>query len=361
MFHRESNSRRSPAKIEDVKDAVKAFCVIYHTSRMYKTDHAVFKAAVEERMPVIKRALQTGQALSLDFHESQVWYGGITLEPGSSVFQRIAQEFAKIGIHNITMLPTLDANDLTRSISVIVGQGDEIRQNGLAAVLKREQIETVRSLDKSIQSGKQAVGERTAKSGLGVPSSAPPKKTGGGGVWDISDIDAADMETSQIMYSGDVPPTGEGHRPPAINNFVSGVLGALTRQEADLKEAVEIISTEFEHRVEERVATIRRESEKKIRRLETVKELVLTELERMEIAAVIMDSELQIIATNELARKLLEASGATTVESPLEDFVRSGMERNDISLGKEKRTAHLVTVAPTGSGSEIMLITLEKK
>lgn len=360
MLGRESKPRRPLANIEDVKDAVKAFCVIYHTSRMYQTDHVVFKSAVEERMPLIQRVLRDGKSLSLDFHENQVWYAGTPLEPGSSVFQRISQEFGSLGIRNLTMLPSLDADDLTRLISVIIGQADAIRKDGLAAVLKRERIKTVHSVDTPLHRGRPETGERAASRDAKIQVSDGPSKTGGGGVWDISDVDTDDMGASRDMAAEDdgslVQP-----RPLAMKKFVSGVLGALARQEADLKQAVDILATEFEHRIEERVAVVRRESEKKIRRLETVKELVLTELERLQIAAVIMDTDFQVVAANALARKLLEGVGGSTGSSPLEAFVRSGSERQDICLGKEERTARLVTVAPTGSGSEIMLITLEKK
>lgn len=361
MFDDGAKRMRSSVTISDVIDAVKAFCVIYHTSRMYRTDHAVFKTAVEERMPLIERVMQGVQALSLDFYDGQIWYADIPLEPGSSVFQRISQEFGKTGIRNITLLPTIDANDLTRLISLIVGHADDIRQDGLATVLKRERIQTVRSLDTTIHRGKQGSEERAATTGAGTSGSAIRPKTGGGALWDISDTADEALETLETVDADAAAMETEDSRPRSITNFVSGVLGALTRQEADPKEAVDIIATEFEHRLEERVAVVRRKSEKKIRRLETVKELVLTELERMQIAAVIMDTEMEIIAINELARKLLKKASSTEPGSPLEEFIRSGMEKKDILLGKEKRTAHLVTVSPSGSGSEIMLITLENK
>ncbi len=338
------------AKLTEVTDAVRAFCVIYHTSLMYHVEHAVFQSAVEERMPVVNNAIKGLPALTLKFSDSQIRCADLPLEPGSGVFQRVAQAFEKIGIRNLTFLPGIDAQEMMRLIALIGGEAEAIRTQGLAAVLKRGRFRFVDACE--------TFRETSAQSGSVNVSEESSARGGSSQAWDISDP----MEVAGALDSVVAEEAEENLEPKrSFRYFITGILGAMGRREADPEEAAEIISMEFEHRLEERVEIVRRDSEKKIRRLETVKELILAELERLSIAAVIIDTELQVLAANALAGKLLGSMQAVAPGSPLEQFIRSGHENQVITIAGKPLTARLITVSSSGSGTDVMLITLEKQ
>lgn len=348
----------SPAKLDDIREAVRAFCVIYHTSLMYRTGHAVFRSAVEERFPIFEKAMEGLPALSLDFTAGQIRVADTPLEPGSGVFQKVARAFEVLGVRNVTFLPGIDAEALMRLIELMGEDAEAIRRDGLDAVLKRADLRTIRSFEMVAKLSK-ATGARPARGQAKVEHETDELPAGGssasgGGVWQIDDFTPADSGAPAAVDGVEHP------HARSVRDFVAGVLGAMTRREAQPDDVAEIISMELEHRIEEKMAVVRRESERKIRRLEAVKELILDELQRLSIAAVIIDAGMHVLAMNMLAESFFGAMDEAVQGSALETFIRSGLDQQELDFKGEKRTVRLITKSSSGSGEDLMLVTLEK-
>lgn len=145
----------------------------------------------------------------------------------------------------------------------------------------------------------------------------------------------------------------------SVRDFVRGALGALVRNEAGIDDVADIIATEFEHRLDERAEAVRKVGERKVRRLEDIKDLILKELESYKVAALVMDSHLRILSANRRGRDIIGDISVIEKESPLGAFVLSQSERQDVDVGGVMRTAHLLTSRSAGGGDSLILLSLE--
>lgn len=339
----------SPAKLADITSAVRAFCVIYNTSLTYDTMHQVFQKAVEERLPVFRAALSGVLELPLFFTDGQIRLGSVPLDPGSGMFQKLSNEFQCMGISSISILPSVSGDDLKKMMKIVVGRSDEIAGLGLQHFLAREGVAGI--VENKVKT--QVVSKDTSGRSGSPRQAVDGPVTVQGRLPDVQkawDIDAGSEQAQQA---------GSKSAPRSVRDFVAGAIGALARSEARVDEVADIIATEFEHRLNEKVEEVRRASDRKIRRLEDIKDLILRELESKGVAAFVIDLHLRILSANGLGREILGDAPVIDRESSLGAFVLSQCERQDVSVNGMARTAHLLTSTSSGGGDSMMLLALE--
>lgn len=335
-----------PAKIAQIAGAIRALCVIYNTSLTYETTHAIFQKAIDERMHLFHDALAGTEGISLVFSDGQIRIGTISVEPGSSMFSRLSREFENMGIACISLLPGLSGDDLRKFMRLATKEADAIRARGLQLLLDRDGIRTV--LEHKVRTELASGADKKGAAAFPAHEIADhPAKTD---AWDIEADAASGVFT--LQEEDDARFT----RP--FRDFVKGTMDALRRKEADVENIADIIATEFQHRLNEKTEEIRRTSEKKIRRLESVQELILRALEAHNLAAVILDQNMSILSANRQGREII--GGITFLErgSELETFIRSHEERKEVEINGVRKFAHLLTSTAV-HGETIMLVSLE--
>jgi len=340
----------SQAKITEITNAVRALCVIYNTSLNYETTHQVFRKAVEERMPVFRTALAGIEEIPLFFTAGQIRVGGLPLEPGSGMFQKLSQVFETIGTSSISILHSVTSDDLRNLTRLITLKADDIALHGLQRLLTKEGVRGI--IENRVKT--QVVSTDSADSRKAATDRESPsrhrrsRQPGTTAAWQIDEPVEAPLFQAMDNSSS-----------RSFGSFVKGAIGAFARNEARIEEVVEIISTAFEHRLNERLEEVRNNSDRKIIRLESIKDLVLKELENHSVAALILDSDLKILAANRLGRELLGMITTIDRESSLGMFVVSQQERQQVEINGAVRVAHLLTSASRASGDSMMLLSLE--
>lgn len=342
----------SPAKLAEITSAVRAFCVIYNTSMTYEPGHQVFQKAVDERLPVFRAALAGVREIPLFFVEGQIRVGSLPLEPGSGMFQKLSNEFETMGISSISFLPCISADDLKKLMKIVVAKSEEIAGRGLQHFLAKEGVAGV--VENKVRT--QIVSKDSPEAGgqvRGAGVAAASRRRRSQEAATAWDIDAGPAPFSPIQQAGNI----SGSRP--VRNFVKGALEALGRNEARSDEVADIIATEFEHRIKEKVEEVRKAGERKVRHLENIKDLILKELENHNVAALILDSQLRILSANRLGHDIIGDASVVEKGSPLGIFVMSQSERQEVDVNGVVRTAHLLTTKSAGSGESLMLLSLE--
>ncbi len=332
-----------PAKVAEITSAVRALCVIFNTSLSYNTAHVVFSQAVEERIPVFETALSGMDGITLFFSDSHVLLGSLSIEPGSEMFQKLSQRFEAIGVGSIDILPGVTADALTKLIEVLSTTSDKLPNRGLQRILRKAGVKTI---------GEHSVRRARTSSKAGSATKrtrASRARRAAGSVPDAVEVTGVfTMKRGRNAYAS-----------RTFETFVRGALGAFSRGEATLEEVAEIISSESDRRVAQQIGKAQRKGDRKARRLETIRDLVLKELEHVGVAAIIVGTNLAVLAANALALEIIGDLASLTKDSALESFIASGQEKQQIRIGGELRSVHLLTSSFGHGGENIMLISFE--
>ena len=343
----------------EVAQAIRALSVLINTAYSYQTSHAVFRRAMEERLPLFEKALQGVKELPVFFNEGQVVYATNAVEPGTSMFQKLAQTFEGLGVKGISFLPGLTANDLAKLVEAMTARADDVKTQGLQSVLDKSGVKTIREQKVKIGVLQDKKSEAPAKS---PAQSAPAKAVASkerAGLWELDDA-AIDLEEPPAETAAPVSGAARDEMvSKKFRSFVHGILSAMDRREATPLQATEIIAGEFAQRLKERVEEVRVEHERRIRRLETVKDVVLKEMENLHLAAIVIDSEMRVLGINELGRGIVGTIELIPEDSPIGQFVASDKERQMIEIDGVTRMAHLIVAVDPLTKEGSMLISLE--
>ncbi len=341
--------------------------MLWNTAAAYHPEHAVFQRAVEERMPLFEAGLKGVRELALFFSEGQVRYGTITLEPGLKLFQDLAVKMEKMGVSGITILPAVAAADVRGFIAALCANGDEILRQGLQVFLTRAGVNNIRENKVKIgiiSEGKGAAGATAAGTSAGVEAGT---RRG------VSRPSSASFRTFELGVS-ESPGAGEAADDGAnvgggagedrtgrriFHGFVSNVLETLEDRKTTAAQAAEYISAHYEKLVAEKVEEVRIEGERQVRRLGLVKDAVLRELEAHHLAAIVCDTDLNVLACNESGGKILGGAKAIGRGTPLEQFIRSSQERQVIEIDGAPRVAHKILSVEPGTREGAVLISFE--
>ena len=356
MQNASSSSGSGLEKMADVAQAIRALSVLINTAYSYQTSHAVFRRAMEERLPLFEKALQGVRELPVYFNEGQVVYATTAVEPGTSMFQKLAQAFESLGVKGISLIPGLSAADLAHFVDAMTTKADDIKAQGLQSVLDKAGVKTVREQKVKIGVLHDKKPAEAAKVST-VPKTPAPKDRSG--LWEIDDA-AINLDANPVEPAA---PLSSAERNEIVSrkfrSFVHGILNAMDRREATPVQATEIIAGEFDQRLKERVEEVRAEHERRIRRLETVKDVVLKEMENLHLAAIVVDSDMHILGINELGKGIVGDIEEITEDSPLGQFVASDKERQMVEIDGVTRMAHLIVAVDPLTKEGSMLISLE--
>jgi hypothetical protein len=317
----------------------------------YDTHHQVFRNAVEERMPLFGAALEGTSGIPLYFIDGHVQLGSLSLEPGSSLFQKLSERFLLAGISGISIHPGVSAKDLIRLVELVVSHANEIAKHGLQQLLAKAGIQTIvehraKTQDvRPVSSRRKSTSNQQGTQGDVRAEHAIPS------TWDVGASEANRVFTLENYDASYTTKT--------FRDFVSGAIGALSRKEADFREVADIISTEFQHRINEKLEVVQREHERKVRLVTSMRDLVLHELEVMHLAALIIDSHLNVLACNQTGREILGNATRLETGTSLESFIGSQVERQVIDINGISHEAHLLTSVLRETGEKIMLVSLE--
>lgn len=341
----------APEKTARVVSAVRALCVIFNTSLTYDTHHQVFRAAVEERMSIFRAALEGTSGIPLYFIDGHVRLGSLSLEPGSSLFQKLSERFQLVGISGISIRPGLSPEDIVKLVEIVVSNAEEIAKHGLQRLLSKAGVNTIVEHRVRTQDAEPVSGKRKSKSRPSADQGDVSAENVIPGTWDIGASEASRVFTLEHYDASYATKT--------FKDFVSGAISALSRKEADFREVADIISTEFEHRLNEKLRVVQREHERKVRLVGVMRDLVLRELEVMHLAALIIDSHLNVLACNQTGRDMLGNASRLETGTSLEAFIGSQVERQVIEINGVTHEAHLLTSILRETGEKIMLVSLE--
>ncbi len=358
MQNASSSSSPGFEKTAEVAQAIRALSVLINTAYSYQTSHAVFRRAMEERLSLFEKALQGVKELPIFFNEGQVVYATSAIEPGTGMFQKLAQVFESLGIKGLSLIPGLSATDLARFVDALTTKADDIRTQGLQSVLDKVEVKTIREQKVKIGVLHDKKPAEAAKSPApAAPKPAVPKDRAG--MWELDD-QVINLEADLAEKTA---PLSSAERNEVVSkkfrSFVHGILSAMDRREASPAQATEIIAGEFDQRLKDRVEEVRAEHERRIRRLETVKDVVLMEMENLHLAAVVVDSDMHVLGINALGKAIVGDIEEIAEDSPLGQFVASDKERQMVEIDGVTRMAHLIVAVDPLTKEGSMLISLE--
>lgn len=178
-----------------------------------------------------------------------------------------------------------------------------------------------------------------------------------GGVFELDLDEVMDPGSGELLQpedAGDIVSSDVGTA--QVKTFVLNEIRDLQSGKRDAQSVAEAIASDFEQRLNERVQEVRREVDQRIRRLESIKDLVLQELEMRNLAAVIVNAQLRVIALNDCGRRLLGDVDRLDPESELAEFARSTDERRNVSVrGTSCRADMIISDHPDAEGGAVLI------
>ena len=328
-------------------NVVKALGIVLNTGSVYDSDHPVFRRTLKERFEVFKNAVDALGSLSLVFQGGQVSYKGAVLEPGADMFEKLARRMASKGIQGLTFKQVLAESDIRKLADLLKQMREAKAPQDLQALFESEKIRGLETF---------------------TPKKGPATRGGGESKAAYSDrrtfeldmeAGAEELALEDVLGAVDSPETEAAQAAGAIRGFVGNVLDSVIEDRISMDDAADTIAEEFENQLNSRLQDYRAKTEARIQRLENIKDLVLDELESLELAAIVVDPQHNIIAMNHSGRKLLGKVGKLESGHPIAAFLESSREKQTLTLDGETRTAHLV-ISESSQGNEgAMLICLE--
>lgn len=349
-------SAANTARVSDVINAVRALGMLLNTAQTYQTSHAVFTRSLEERMPLFDTVLRGAKELSLVFQGGQVFYQGQPLEAGNIIFRKIAQVFQGLSVQGLALLPGLTSRELVALIEALIRKGDEVKSGGLQAVLDRAGVKKLREQKHRVGGGMGM----TSGSGGGTGAKGEPAARGRPQYLDL-DTGGEEVKWEPVPppAAPEPPPSAQHPRTQHFKSFVHGMLEAVVRREAPTEQVSDLIATEFDRHLAETAREIENQHERRERCLESVKDVVLTELENLHLAAVVLDADMMVLGANATGRQLIGPADHLEAGSPLANFIASGKERQIVDIGGAMRMAHSIVAMDQVLRVGAMLVTLE--
>lgn len=369
-----STPDKNDPRLRQVTAAARALAGLISTARMYQVQHPAFQRAVEQQLGALAAAMDEAGEVVLYFADGQIRHGALALEPESGLMRSSAKWFEDRGVKGVSLLPGLTASELAAFAGIMLSTDKKLETSGLTVCLEAAGIRHV--LEQKVKYG--IIGrERVVYPP--ASSAAPAAKTGGAPAAPAApkagpaapakpaaasaSMKSWDLESETTAGTRAVPPRLAGQKAVSssrkpLRDFVHSVFDAVSKNEATPPQAADIIASEIETRIEEKVDEVRAEQEGRIRRLEQVKDVLLDELDDLHLAALLLDGAHQVVAMNKAARDLLGLIDKITDGSALDQFIRSGKERQTVELPGASRLAHMIIAPDSGEGN-LMLVCLE--
>jgi hypothetical protein len=352
--NKEQKDPLSAKRRMQVSEALRGLGVMLNTAAIYHPDHPVFQRAVEDRFPAFQEALADKNPLTVHFDKDNLIVSGSVIEHGNQVFTKVARVFSQKGIGGLTFQPGLKADELVDLVMVVreeLGRSSD----SLGKLLRVKGVKNIQ--EEKLLKG-TGDGSGTGGPGGGGPSgisaSSAAKRTGG--VFELDLEDLSDEKLAEIMPPQDHIETGIDVSTAQVKTFVLNEIQDLQSGRKSPQAVADRIAADFEQRLNERVEEVRRETEVRIQRLESIKELVLEELESRNLAAVIVNAQLQVLAQNNSARTLLGDLDRLESDSELADFAGSNDEKRALSVrGKECEASMIISDHPDAEGGAVLI------
>lgn len=341
---------------------VRALGVLLNTAQAYHAAHAVFERAVEERMPLFDVALKGAKEISLFISDNTIRYGTVPLDPELRLFKDLAGRLTRLKVSGLTWLPGLSAEDLKTFVRILTTEMEAIESQGLQPVLDQEHIRSIRELKRKLGYVDEQGKTGAAPGGIAGTTAKPaPRTHAAKGTWEI-DLGGDQMEeehpSARQPEEKDEAEAGGGTQ-RVFHSYVRDVLTDLQHAKASPVQAADRITTRFNEILTEKVEEVKRESAGHIRRLTTIKDMVLKDLEMHHLAAIVCDHNMNVLAANTLGRKVTNNQGQIPKGSALEQFVASRKERSIIDIDGVPRVAHMILSVEPLSSEGAMLISIE--
>ncbi len=356
-------------KTAKISGAVRSLFLIYNNSRVYNIDHPVFHRTVDEHIPIIQTALKDNKELFLSFIKGQIRCGPILLDPGSSMFKTVAQTFEEIGVSGLCLYPDVTAEEIIKLVKIMTINADEIKESGLQKILDREGIKHIiekkvrLDIDGTVKS--DTVPEKSKRAPVTEKEKNQPPVSSqiSHSPSTIFEIDDSDTDLGTIFAETTAEPTEEpdekADRKKPFNEFVTGTLSELLWKRKSVSEVSKMISREFDQRLDEKTEELRKEKKTVIRHLENVKSVVFQKLETMNVMALLIDTNLNVLAMTSSAETLLGKLTKIPKDSPLTQCTRQEEAFQEITLKGTKLIVQAIASETLETGESIILITLE--
>lgn len=368
-MNKNKGTMATPEELQRAVDAVHALLVIYNTAVVYQPGHEVFQSALRQKMPVILRAV-TQEGLVLLFEKNEIISQGTPLNSGSRLFMEFSAKMQGLGIRQMRFNPGLDERELSALIHLMVQRAGEIKVKGLQALLTEEglvHIQEPKSRYELIDPDKpKHAGAGKGKGpGAGRPE-APPQSTitvasaagGSHGLYEL-DLSGDDWIVGPEVAGEEDAQHNLSVEARAFRNIATMILTEVTRHEITPQAAADHLTDEFDRKLNETVERVRQESELKIHRLNTVKDLVLKEMDLQHIAAIVVTGDLDVLAVNTLGEALTHGAERLDLRSPLGAFVHSRRETAEIEIEGRDRRVRLILMMNTPEQHDIVLVAVE--
>ncbi|MBP7828287.1 MAG: hypothetical protein KA248_00065 [Kiritimatiellae bacterium] len=367
-----STPEKNDPRLRQVTAAARALAGLISTARMYQVQHPAFQRAVEQQLAALAAAMDEAGEVVLYFADGQIRHGALALEPESGLMRSTAKWFEDRGVKGVSLLPGLTASELSAFAGIMLATDRKLETSGLTLCLEnagirhvleqkikygiigRERVVYPPATGAAAKAGPAAAGPAAPKAGPASPA-RPAMKSAAPKSWDLESETTSEIRAAPPRLAGQKP-VASGRRP--LREFVSSVFDAVSKNEATPPQAADIIAAEIETRIDEKVDEVRAEQEGRIRRLEQVKDVLLEELDDLHLAAMLLDADHRVVAMNKAARDLLGLLDKIQDGSPLDQFIRSGKERQTVELPGASRLAHMI-IAPDAGEGNLMLVCLE--
>lgn len=349
---------------------VRAISILYNNSRVYGIEHPVFRKTLTEHMPSFQAALSENKELVFSFLKGKVRCGTVLLDPTSTVFQAVSHMFEVMGVSGLCVRRGITSEEITTLIEILAGKSAEISQGGLQKILDAEKIRHISekkvSLDMDGKTRSAAAPEKKkAETIVSEAASGSPRKT--------FELDDTIVDLGTVFGAPEEEPPPPLAPPPApvpasgartkgrinqFKNFVTDALTDLTWKKSSVSQVAEQISSEFEERLHEETEELRQETQKAVRRLENVKSIVFEKLEALDVMAILVDTELTVLAMTSPARDLIGDITTIPHDSPLGHCVKAKAAYMHLTLKGIDLTVQTIASDRTRAGEVILLLTL---
>ena len=341
----QSENTNSNSLATTITQAVQSLGIILNTAKVYDGGHPVLQKIVADRVSEIQNAIEKSGKIKLVFDGGQILWEDTALAPGKEFFQKLSQNFEQHGIKGLQFdknLTQYDIESLTQALQDIQERNTE---KSLQTLLKEAGVKSISEIapeekktgihdknKKEAQAGSRDTFELDLDSAIGALS-----------------LPQEDQEEEQI-------PQEAGEK---FHGYVKQVLSDVIKDKQTVKDTSREIANQFEQQLEAEMEDYKRRTEAQIQRLESIKELVLRELEERNLAAVVVDNDLNVLAMNKQAKQLMGEITAIDPKSPLADFINSGEERSSVKINGEQYTAHLIISEGTEAINKTVLICMD--
>lgn len=332
--------------LPDAVAAVRALGIILNTRGIYNSSHPVFKRTLNDRIPILRKAMAGQTELRLRFETSQIYAGQRPVDPGSDIAERVAKSFEACGVQGIAFRPDITADDIAVLADIVSSKQTMAEGTSLQALLESR---GVRSIVEFTPTETELAPADQARSGMSA------SRAGAGRTYEL-DAGSGNAETKD---RGD---DLDGEMDQTIREyhaFVHKTLSCLSDDRRAVQQSADAIAFEFEVQLNRRIEDVKQQTESRIRRLENIKELMLIELQELKLAAVLVDSRRIVLEANAAGREIIGGLKQIADDSPLGQFIRSGKEKQRLRINNATRIAHIIISEHVNTPEGVMLICLE--